>query len=247
MAGNGATVLVVEDDPAIAGLLRLRLRGAGYAVAHTPRGEDVPQLVAEHRPAVILLDIGLPGLDGIEVCRRLRAAGEWTPIVFLTARDDEVDRVLGLELGADDYVTKPFSPREVLARVASLIRRPALAAPPAGRPDGVRLDPRTRVVTVDGIEVDFTAREFDLLAYLLAAPGQVFSRAQLLRDVWGSDFAAGPRTVDVHVAQVRAKLGPRADLVRTVRGVGYAVRRPGSGRDARPASAGPEPRDPGTP
>lgn len=240
--GATSTVLVVEDDPAIAGLLRLRLTGAGHEVAHTARGEDVPTLVAAHRPGVILLDIGLPGIDGIEVCRRLRSAGDWTPVVFLTARDDEVDRVLGLELGADDYVTKPFSPREVLARVAALLRRAAvgqaayggLAAPPGAgdsAPEpaltapGVRLEPGTRVVTVDGMEVEFTAREFDLLAFLLAAPGQVFSRGQLLREVWGSDYAAGPRTVDVHVAQVRAKLGDRAELLRTVRGVGYAARR----------------------
>ena len=197
------SVLVVEDDAAIAGLLSLRLQGAGYDVRHTPHGEAVPTLTAERRPSVILLDIGLPGIDGIEVCRRLRAKGDWTPVVFLTARDDEVDRVLGLELGADDYVTKPFSPREVLARVAALIRRSSL--PPSHEPAtggdglltaaGVSLDRRTRVVLVDDTEVEFTAREFDPLAYLLLAPGQVFSRGQLLRDVWGSrrgSLADGP-------------------------------------------------------
>ena len=220
-------------------------------MAQTRSGEDVPRLVAAHAPAVILLDIGLPGVDGIEVCRRLRARGEWTPIIFLTARDDEVDRVLGLELGADDYVTKPFSPRELLARIAALVRRSAHpAAPPVdpaataeptlpashpeegGRgPDLVRLAPLTldrsaRIAAVAGRELDLTAREFDLLAFLTSHPGRVYTRPQLLRAVWGADDIAGPRTVDVHVAQVRAKLGEAADLLRTVRGVGYAARRP---------------------
>jgi DNA-binding response OmpR family regulator len=169
----------------------------------------------------VVLDIGLPGMDGIEVCRSLRAADDWTPVLFVTARDDEVDRVLGLELGADDYVTKPFSPRELVARVRTVLRRTAGPARAHLTLGAVDVDREARRVTVAGAEVVLTPTEFDLLTHLVAHPERVFTREELLSAVWGYAASAGTRTVDVHVAQLRAKLGD-ATPVRTVRGVGYA-------------------------
>lgn len=219
-------VLVVDDEAAIADLLRMYLTREGYGV-HV--ASDGPTALAEARrlkPTAIILDVGLPGMDGTEVCRQLRAAGDWVPVLFCTARDDEVDRVLGLELGADDYITKPFSPREVVARVKAVLRRggsgPAASVLHLG---AIELDEDSRRVLVAGEEVLFTATEFDLLAYLMAAPRRVFSREQLLADVWGYAAVVGTRTVDVHVAQVRAKLGDH-DVIRTVRGVGYSAEPP---------------------
>jgi DNA-binding response OmpR family regulator len=188
---------------------------------------DGPSALAatgEHRPAAIVLDVGLPGLDGMEVCRRMRAAGDWTPVLFVTARDDEVDRIVGLELGADDYITKPFSPREVVSRVKAVLRRAEGADRPgrtlvAGQ---VSLDPERRTVHAAGRPVELTATEFDLLAHLMRHRRQVLRREQLLAEVWGYAGEVTTRTVDVHIAQVRAKLGD-ASPVRTVRGVGYAV------------------------
>lgn len=185
-APHRGLVLLVEDEPAIADLVRLYLARDGFGV-HLERDGDAGLAAARRlRPVVCVLDIALPGLPGTEICRRLRGAGDWTPVIFLTARDDEVDRIVGLELGADDYVTKPFSPRELVARV------------------------------------QLTSTEFDLLAHLMARPGRVFTREELLAGVWGYAVPAGTRTVDVHVAQVRAKLGPES-VIRTHRGVGYAV------------------------
>ncbi|MFL6155645.1 MAG: response regulator transcription factor, partial [Marmoricola sp.] len=221
-------VLVVEDEPAIADLERLYLSRAGFGVHVEHDGARAVDQVRRLRPSAIVLDVGLPGVDGIEICRRLRAAEDWTPIIFVTARDDEVDRVVGLELGADDYVTKPFSPRELVARVSGLLRR--AQGPPATTPltlGPLVLDPGTRTVLVDGRDVALTATEFDLLAALMARPGQVFSREQLLAAVWGMADYAGSRTVDVHVAQLRSKLGPDAPI-RTHRGVGYAAGVPGA-------------------
>ena len=217
-------ILVIEDEPAIAEVIRLNLAKAGFGVLVERDGAAGLAAVRAHRPAAVVLDIGLPGLDGIEVCRRLRAAQDWTPVLFVTARDDEVDRIVGLELGADDYLTKPFSPRELVARVTSVLRRTQ------GVPDGgaelqvgrIRLDPVRRRSYADDREVALTATEFDLLAYLMRRPGRVFSREQLLSAVWGYSSIAGARTVDVHVAQVRGKLG-EASPIRTVRGVGYAA------------------------
>jgi two-component system OmpR family response regulator len=226
-AGKGL-VLVVEDEPTIVELMRLYLTREGFGV-HVER-DGLSGLSAARRlhPVAIVLDVGLPEMDGTEVCRRLRAEGDWTPVLFVTARDDEVDRILGLELGADDYVTKPFSPRELVARVKTVLRR---ANGETGR-SAVRLGPLSldvdarRVATDDAGEVALTATEFDLLAFLVRRPGRVFSREQLLSEVWGYSAAGGTRTVDVHVAQVRGKLGADADLIRTVRGVGYAAQDP---------------------
>ncbi|WP_404390788.1 response regulator transcription factor [Humibacillus xanthopallidus] len=219
-------VLVVEDEPAIADVLRLNLRAAGYGVEVVGDGAVALQAARALRPSAIVLDIGLPTLDGIEVCRRLRAGGDWTPVLFVTARDDEVDRILGLELGADDYLTKPFSPRELVARVGSVLRRTRgdAATPAVLRHGPLTVDLSSHEVRVDGSEIALTATEFDLLAHLMRRPGIVFTREQLLSDVWGYASSAGGRTVDVHVAQVRAKLGD-ASPIRTVRSVGYAAER----------------------
>ncbi len=217
-------VLVVEDEAAIADVIRMYLAQGGYGVQVERDGESALAAVKAQRPAAIILDVGLPGIDGIEVCRRLRADHDWTPVLFVTARDDEVDRIVGLELGADDYVTKPFSPREIVARVTGVLRRTRGVpdAAPELRVGAVRLDPGARRVFAGDAEVALTATEFDLLAHLMRRPGRVFSREQLLSDVWGYASAGGTRTVDVHIAQVRAKLGD-ASPVRTVRGVGYAA------------------------
>jgi DNA-binding response OmpR family regulator len=234
MSSEGAArglILVVEDESAIADVMRLNLARAGYGVHLERDGTSALAAIRALKPAAVILDIGLPGLDGIEVCRRLRSDNDWTPVLFVTARDDEVDRIVGLELGADDYVTKPFSPRELVARVTSVLRRSQ-----GGPGDqlnlvvgGVRLDPAERRVFVDELEVELTATEFDLLGYLMRRPGRVFSREQLISDVWGYSPAGSVRTVDVHIAQVRVKLG-EASPIRTVRGVGYAVDNPASRR-----------------
>jgi len=217
-------VLVVEDEKAISDLIRLYLSREGFGVHVEADGTLGLSAARTLRPVAIVLDVGLPGIDGTEICRQLRAEGDWTPILFVTARDEEVDRVLGLEMGADDYLTKPFSPRELVARVRTVLRRGPVEGPDhgllvAGR---VVVDPATRKVDVDGQDVVFTAMEFDLLAHLMKRPGLVFSREELLSQVWGYGAAVGTRTVDVHIAQVRGKLG-QASPIRTVRGVGYAV------------------------
>jgi DNA-binding response OmpR family regulator len=217
-------VLVVEDEPAIADVIRMNLIKAGYGVQVERSGDAGLAAVRTHRPVAVILDVGLPGLDGIEVCRRLRAAEDWTPVLFVTARDDEVDRIVGLELGADDYITKPFSPRELVARVTSVLRRSRgdAAAPAELRIGTVVVDPAQHRVFADATEVALTATEFELLAFLMRRPGWVFSREQLLSEVWGYAALASMRTVDVHIAQLRSKLGA-ASPIRTVRGVGYSV------------------------
>jgi DNA-binding response OmpR family regulator len=217
-------VLVVEDEKAISDLVRMYLTREGYGVHVESDGRAGLSAARTLHPVAIVLDVGLPSMDGTEVCRQLRGEGDWTPVIFVTARDDEVDRILGLELGADDYLTKPFSPRELVARVRSVLRR---AAGPGSDErtftlGGVVLDPARRRVTAGGGEVSLTSTEFDLLAHLMRKPGRVYSREQLLSEVWGYAAAAGTRTVDVHIAQLRAKLGD-ASPIRTVRGVGYAA------------------------
>ena len=221
-------VLVVEDERSIADLERLYLSREGFGVHVEADGTAGLAAARRLHPAAIILDVGLPGLDGTEVCRRLRADGDWTPVLFVTARDDEVDRVLGLELGADDYLTKPFSPRELVARVKTVLRRSRqeVAAPQVLRLGAVAVDPGRRRAYIGEAEVSLTATEFDLLAFLMRRPGRVYEREQLLSEVWGYAAAAGTRTVDVHVAQLRGKLGA-ASPIRTVRGVGYSAEEPG--------------------
>ncbi len=225
-------VLVVEDDRTIADLVRLYLSREGFGVHVESDGGLGLAAARRLHPVAIVLDVGLPSLDGTEVCRTLRSEGDWTPVLFVTARDEEIDRVLGLELGADDYLTKPFSPRELVSRVKAVLRRTqGTTAMPPVTVGSVRLEPDTRRVVVgEDREISLTATEFDLLAVLLRRPGRVLSREQLLSEVWGYEAVAGTRTVDVHVAQLRAKLGPDADVIRTVRGVGYASSADGSGR-----------------
>jgi DNA-binding response OmpR family regulator len=216
-------VLVIEDEHAIAELIRMYLRREGFGVQVASDGPAGLAAVRRLRPVAVVLDVGLPGMDGIEVCRSMRAADDWTPVLFVTARDDEVDRVLGLELGADDYVTKPFSPRELAARVRTVLRRSAGSCVTRAHEVGaVKADVTARRVWAADREVALTSTEFDLLVQLVRNPGRVFTREQLLSSVWGYAAAAGTRTVDVHIAQLRAKLGP-ASPIRTVRGVGYSA------------------------
>jgi two-component system, OmpR family, response regulator len=215
-------VLVVEDEEAIVSVLRMYLTREGFTVHAVGDGVGALAAVRRLRPTAVILDIGLPGLDGFEVCRRLREGGDWTPVLVVTARDDEPDRVLGLELGADDYITKPFSPRELVARLKAVLRRgPGDQGGRELRAGAVRLDPVSRKVWVGDAPVELTATEFDLLAHLVRRPGRVFGRDELLAQVWGYNGAAS-RTVDVHVAQLRAKLGELSPI-RTVRGVGYSA------------------------
>jgi len=222
-------VLVVEDERAISDLLRLYISREGFGVHVAADGQSALAAARSMHPVAIILDVGLPITGGTEVCRQLRAEGNWVPILFCTARDDEVDRVLGLELGADDYITKPFSPREVVARIKSVVRRASLIAPDEAPLElgAVTVDLVTRRVTADGDPVVLTATEFDLLAHLMRHPGRVYSREQLLSEVWGYAAMVGTRTVDVHVAQVRGKLGDLSPI-RTVRGVGYSAEVPDS-------------------
>ena len=211
--------MVVEDEPNIGVLVRTYLERGGYRVLWVRSGEEALTEIRRHPIALVVLDIGLPGIDGFEVCRRI--AGE-IPVIMLTARDEEADRVAGLEVGADDYVSKPFSPRELTARVKAVLRRGARAAE---ADDVLTLGPvvlsRTaREVRVSGDEIELTQREFDLLEYLTRHSGQVVSRYQLLESVWGYLAPGETRTVEVHVAQLRKKLG-HPELIRTVRGLGY--------------------------
>jgi DNA-binding response OmpR family regulator len=214
-------LLLVEDDAPLAGMLRAHLERDGYEVVQAADGATALNEVRRQSPDVVVLDIGLPGLDGFEVCRVLRSRANWVPLVFLTARDSEDDRVLGMDLGADDYVTKPFSPRELSSRLRALLRRsgPAVAEVRDVLTLGdVQIDVADHLVTVAGTPVELTPREYDLLVHLARSPGRVHTRQSLLEQVWG-DVEAGPRTVDVHVAQLRAKGIP----LRTVRGAGYAA------------------------
>jgi two-component system, OmpR family, response regulator MtrA len=222
-AGRGL-VLVVEDEAAIADLVAMYLRRDGFGVHIESDGDAALAAIRRLKPVAVVLDIGLSGKDGMEVCKTLRAAGDWTPVLFVTARDDEVDRLLGLEIGADDYIAKPFSPRELAARVRTVLRRSAGTLPSADvySVGGTRVDIAQRRAWAGDQEVTLTTTEFDLLAHLLRHPGRVFEREQLLSSVWGYTASAGTRTVDVHVAQLRAKLGEHSSI-RTVRGIGYAA------------------------
>ncbi|NBE54270.1 response regulator transcription factor [Streptomyces boluensis] len=248
-AGQGARgrVLVVDDDPTVAEVVAGYLDRAGYAVDRAADGPTALARAAARRPDLVVLDLMLPGMDGLEVCRRLREQGP-VPVVMLTARGDEDDRVLGLEVGADDYVTKPFSPRELVLRVASVLRR---ARPDTGlRPaaaGGLRVDPAWRRARKDGAELALTLREFDLLAHFLRTPGQAHSREDLMREVWGWDFG-DLSTVTVHVRRLRGKIEDdpaKPRFIRTVWGVGYRFEpdegAPGEGPDLKgtlgPASA----------
>ena len=215
--------LVIEDDEAISALVGTYLEQAGFEVIRECTGERGLEAVDRRRPRFVVLDLGLPDVDGFELCRLLRRGGD-VPILILTARDEELDRVIGLELGADDYLTKPFSPRELVARVRAVLRR---AEPPPLESavlevGELRIDVRTRSATFAGSPLVLRTLEFELLAELARNAGQVVTRDRLLDRVWGLSFAGGTRTVDVHIAQVRKKLR-RPDLIQTVRGIGYRL------------------------
>lgn len=230
---NQRTILVVEDETDVRTLIRFHLEQEGFGVREAESGDEALRMVDAERPSLVVLDLMLPGTGGLEVCRRLRAADatRLLPIVMLTARVDEVDRVLGLELGADDYLTKPFSPRELMARIRAILRRSeglAATGPPAP-PDRfergrLRVDFDTHEIQLDGMRIGLSVREFALLEFFLRHPGWVYSREQLLELVWGRDVHVGPRTVDAHIVRLRKRLerGRGApEVIVTVRGVGY--------------------------
>lgn len=213
--------VVIEDDEAIGGIVGTYLEQAGFDVVRECTGEDGIEAVARHEPRFVVLDLGLPDVDGFDLCRRLRDGGN-VPILILTARDDELDRIIGLELGADDYLTKPFSPRELVARARAVLRRTEPGAGGVVELGDLRIDLRGRTVALAGAPVELRTLEFELLSELARNAGHVVKRDRLLERVWGLSFAGGTRTVDVHVAQLRKKLG-RPDLIQTVRGVGYRL------------------------
>ena len=231
-AGNSMTatfyILLIEDDPQTAQMVRFYLEQEGFTVIIAKDGLAGEEAFRQHAPHLVLLDIMLPGIDGLELCRRIRRQST-TPMLMLTARIEDTDKAIGLGIGADDYLTKPFSPIELIARVKALLRRayqyndpppPALLGGPR-----LRLDPARRTVTLDKNPLDLTPIEFDLLHILMANPGWAFARAHLLEKVWGYNDEAGEETVTAHVSNLRRKLGPDgAASIRTVRGVGYAYR-----------------------
>jgi len=226
LAAKG-TILVCEDEDHIADLIGLYLGEEGYRVVRTRSGEEALLEADRAAPSLAVLDIGLPGIDGFEVCRELRSRGRALPLLFLTARDGELDKVLGLELGADDYLTKPFSPRELVARVKAILRRSSQAgtdAPDAVAVGGTVVDAARREIRPEGggAPIMLTAKEFDLLWFLAEHKGLVMSRDQILRQVWGYEWVGETRTVDVHIRQLRKKLGECLEI-RTVWGVGYQL------------------------
>jgi DNA-binding response OmpR family regulator len=225
-ATTGGVLLLVEDDDSIGRLVKSYLEQQdGWRVVWLRTGEEALAELRRHPVRLVVLDLGLPGIDGFEVCRQIRAQSK-VPIVMLTARDEEPDRVAGLELGADDYVAKPFSPRELAARIKAILRRVEQRGDDAvltGR--GIVLRRDSHDVTVGGAGIELTSKEFDLLACFLEHPGIVLSREKLLDLVWGMTYPGGTRTVDVHVAQLRRKLGD-PDSIRTVRGSGYKLTAP---------------------
>lgn len=227
------TIVVVEDEAPIADAVAARLRSEGHRVEIAADGPSGVELIERLQPDLVVLDVMLPGFDGLEVCRRVQR-DRWVPILMLTARDSEADLVIGLGVGADDYLTKPFSARELAARVSALLRRAERAARAGNAGDGVDappirigdvvLDPRSRRVEKDGTAVHLTPTEFELVQYLAVRPSRVATREELLEQVWGYEIPSGGRTVDSHVRSIRRKLG--ADIIRTVHGVGYAVESP---------------------
>jgi DNA-binding response OmpR family regulator len=225
MTAQGQTVLVVEDEASIASFVALYLKNAGYTVKAVANGTDALAQVEAEQPALIVLDLMLPDMDGIEVCRRIRQRRD-VPILMLTARDEDIDKIIGLEVGADDYMTKPFNPRELVARVKSILRRSATERRDSEtaeiRHGDLHVDAGRREVHIGEEEIQLAPKEFDLLWELLDHRGVVLTRDQLLERVWGYTFAGDTRTVDVHVRQVRRKLGDASPIV-TVWGVGYKV------------------------
>jgi DNA-binding response OmpR family regulator len=249
-AANSGRVLVVEDDEGIRDMLKYNLTAAGFSVQEASDGASGLRTARTSRPDLVLLDLMLPGMSGFDFCRALRKSSR-VPIIIITAKDSEVDKIVGLELGADDYITKPFSIREVLARVHAVLRR---AQPDANEPKAVpehdsigafSINRAARRVILDGSDVKLTAREFDLLSYLLAFPGRVHTRDSLLENVWGREFTGERKTVDVHIRWLREKFAGRAPFeIVTVRGIGYRLDRqaaqieiPDAAKESTPAIA----------
>jgi DNA-binding response OmpR family regulator len=219
-------VLVVDDEPSILELARMYLEREGFRVQDSKDGEAALEAVNRLQPALVVLDVMLPKLDGFEVCRRLRAANNNVAVLMLTARDDDIDKVLGLELGADDYLTKPFNPRELVARVKAILRRSEGKLRADGQPIHVAdlsIDPASREVRLGSRTIELRTQEFDLLLTLAEHRGLVLSREQLLQKAWGFDFYGQTRTVDVHIAHLRKKLEGGAVKIETVTGVGYKL------------------------
>jgi two-component system alkaline phosphatase synthesis response regulator PhoP len=219
-------VLLVDDEPSILQLARMYLERDGFRVQEARDGEAALQAVESLRPALVVLDVMLPKLDGLEVCRRLRAANENVAILMLTARDEDIDKILGLELGADDYLTKPFNPRELVARAKAILRRSSLKPSPDGKPiqlAELHIDPTRREARLGSRLLDLRTQEFDLLVTLAEQPGRVFTREHLLQQAWGFDFYGQTRTVDVHVAHLRKKIEGASVKIETVTGVGYKL------------------------
>lgn len=223
-------VLVIDDEPNLRHTLSYALRQEGYEVLTAGDGEEGLELFRQSKPDLVILDVMLPRQDGFEVCRRLRRESD-VPVVMLTARDTELDKIVGLEIGADDYLAKPFSVRELIARVRALLRRAIRTERTESgeitQRAGLVVDPGRRRATRDGAEIALKPKEFELLAFLIARPGQVFTREQILAAVWGFDYAGDSRTVDTHVKTLRDRLGDDASLPRwieTIRGVGYRFR-----------------------
>ncbi len=219
-------ILLVDDEPSIIQLARLYFERDGFNVQEAGDGEAALEMIAKQRPALIVLDVMLPKLDGFEVCRKLRASGDQTPIIMLTARDEDIDKIIGLELGADDYLTKPFNPRELIARVKAILRRSDNTRHREGKPvhrGDLMIDPVSREVRIAERTLDLRTQEFDLLLTLAEQPGRVFTREQLLQLAWGFDFYGQTRTVDVHIAHLRKKIGKGSVKIETVTGVGYKL------------------------
>ncbi len=242
-------VLLAEDDPEISEPLARALRREGYDVDVRADGRQALE-GAQRNPDVVVLDIGLPFLDGLEVCRRLRRDGNRVPVLILTAKADEVDTVVGLDAGADDYVTKPFRLAELLARLRALLRRHGKDARPEPPPGDIQLDPEARRAWFRGQRVRLTQKEFDVLRVLMREQGRVVTRDQLMREIWGTEWYNTTKTVDMHISTLRKKMdddptNPR--YISTVRGLGFRFEPPGQGSDAGPAAAPSAPSDPSTP
>ena len=218
-------ILVVDDEPDLLELVRVNLAQAGFEVETASTGRNALDCVRRSAPDLVVLDLMLPDVPGTDVCRELRSDPEFArlPIIMLTARADEVDRVVGFELGADDYVTKPFSPRELTLRVRAILRRRSAHVDEAEpfQHRGLRVDSERHRCFVEDVEVDLTAKEFELLKHLLRRPGRVLTRDQLLDGVWGHDVTVTTRTIDTHVKRLREKLGSAGSMIETVRGIGY--------------------------
>lgn len=226
-------ILLVDDEPSIIQLARMYLEREGFRVQAVGDGQAALEAVAAQRPALIVLDIMLPKLDGLEVCRQLRAKDDPVAILMLTARDEDIDKILGLELGADDYLTKPFNPRELVARVKAILRRDRTASAD-DRPVSVgdlTIDPARREARLADRTLDLRTQEFDLLLTLAEQPERVFTREQLLQQAWGFDFYGQTRTVDVHIAHLRKKMEGGSVKIETVTGVGYKLTSPLSPRE----------------